>query len=249
MKATDPSELLTYGLHLGHKKNKIHPKAKSYIHSIEKGVSIIDLFQTAEYLDKAIAFAQDLGKNNKSLLVIASKRGAREVVTDICKAANVPYMTNKWVGGFITNFDQVLKNIQKMNKMREAENSGDWEKIPKHERVAEHKKLHRKETIYIGAASLTALPDAIYVVDIRKEHNAINEAGQRGITTIAIVDTNVNPEEITYPIPANDDAVLSIKYVSEAIINAYAEAKAKATETEVDAEVEEKAKVKKPAKK
>jgi small subunit ribosomal protein S2 len=236
MKNTDPAELLTYGLHLGHKKNKIHPKAQRYIHSIEKGVSIIDLFQTADYLDKAKAYAEELGKNNQTLIVVASKRGAREVVTELCKEHNVPYMTNKWVGGFLTNFDQVLKNIQRMNKMREDEVSGEWEKMPKHERVAEHKKLHRIETIYTGVATATALPDALFVVDIRKEHNAVNEAGQRNIKTIAIVDTNVNPEDITYPIPANDDAVLSIKFISEAIIKTYAEARAKAQATAVKSE-------------
>lgn len=232
MKSTDPSELLTYGLHLGHKKNKIHPKAQRYIHSIEKGVSIIDLFQTATLLDDAKNFAQELGAQNKSLVVVASKRGAREIVTELCKEHNVPYMTNKWVGGFITNFEQVLKNIQKMNKMREDETSGAWEDMPKHERTAEHKKLHRIETIYGGVASLTELPDALFVVDIRKEHNAVVEANQRNIATIAMVDTNVNPEHITYPIPANDDAVLSIKYVAEAIITAYADAKSKAAAKE-----------------
>ncbi|KXK11946.1 MAG: 30S ribosomal protein S2 [Microgenomates bacterium OLB23] len=229
MKNTDPSELLAYGLHLGHKKNKIHPKAKRYIHSIEKGVSIIDLFQTSDLLDKAKTYAEELGKNNKTLVVVASKRGAREIVTELCKEHNVAYMTNKWVGGFLTNFDQVLKNIQKMNKMREDEKSGAWEDMPKHERNAEHKKLHRIETIYTGVAALTELPDALFIIDIRKEHNAVIEAAQRKITTIAVVDTNVNPEHITYPIPANDDAVLSIKYVSEAIIKSYADAKTKSS--------------------
>jgi small subunit ribosomal protein S2 len=228
MKNTDPSELLTYGLHLGHKKNKIHPKSKRYIHSIEKGVSIIDLFQTADLLDKAKAYVETLGKENKSLVVVASKRGAREVVTEICKEHNVPYMTNKWVGGFFTNFDQVLKNIEKMNTMREEETTGGWDSMPKHERVYQHKKLHRIETIYAGVSSLKALPDAVFVVDIRKEHNAVVEATQRDISTVAIVDTNVNPEVITYPIPANDDAVLSIKYIAESIIKTYADAKAKA---------------------
>lgn len=240
MKSTDPSELLTYGLHLGHKKNKIHPKSRRYIHSVEKGVSIIDLFQTADLLDKAKAYAEELGKNGKTLLIVASKRGAREIVTELCKEHNVPYMTNKWVGGFLTNFDQVLKNIQKMNSMREAETSGGWADMPKHERTAEHKKLHRIETIYGGVSSLTALPDALFIVDIRKEHNAVIEAHQRDVTSIAIVDTNVNPEHIAYPIPANDDAVLSIKYVSEAIIKSYADARTKAAATTVKSEAKKK---------
>ena len=221
----DPAELLTYGLHLGHKKNKIHPKAQRYIYSLDKGISIIDLFQTAECLEVAKKFIASLAKEQKELIVVASKKGAREVVTEICKEHNIPHMTNKWVGGFLTNFDQVLKNINKMNQMRQEETEGAWNELPKHERTALHKKLHRIETIYGGVAMVSKHPDALFIVDIRKEHNAANEAQQCGIPTVAVVDTNVNPENIQYPIPANDDAVLSVKYITEAIINAYVENK------------------------
>ncbi len=242
MKNIDPAELLSYGVHLGHKKNKVHPKAQKFIHSMDNGVSIIDLFQTADYLAKAIEFATQLGSEGKVLMVVGSKKIARETLNKLCEEHDITHMTNKWVGGFLTNFDTVLKNIQKMNQLKEEETSGGWEEHPKHERTALHKKLHRIETIYGGVAKIAKIPDALFVIDIRKEKNSIMEATQRGIPTIAMVDTNVNPVDITYPIPANDDAILSIQYIAEAIIKAYADAKAKGAAKEAKIkEKEEKA--------
>ncbi|OGK14889.1 30S ribosomal protein S2 [Candidatus Roizmanbacteria bacterium RIFCSPLOWO2_02_FULL_37_19] len=223
MTAIDPQKLLQYGLHLGHKKQKVHPKSKKFIHSVEKGVSIIDLFKTAEYLDQAIKILKKFGSEGKTLLYVATKKVAREPVSTICKENNIFYITNKWVGGFLTNFTEIKKNIERMNTMREEQKSGAWAKLPKHERIALEKKINRIASIYDGVAQLDKLPDVLCILDIRKEQNAVIEAQIMNIPTIAVVDTNVDPDLVSYPIPANDDAVVSIKYITEELIKAYDE--------------------------
>ncbi len=229
MAKTDPKTLLAHGLHLGHKKNKVNPKAQEYIHSFQGGTSIIDLFQTAEALDKAKAYATELGKEGKKLLVVATKKIAREPVTKACVDNDVHYITNKWVAGFVTNFAEISKNIKKMNDMRQKQKDGAWNDLPHHEKVGLEKQLNKIASVYGGVATMEKEPDAVFIIDIRKEANALNESNIVGIPSIAVVDTNVNPLDVTYPIPANDDAISSITYVAEEIVNAYAEGKKKAT--------------------
>ncbi|OGK28715.1 30S ribosomal protein S2 [Candidatus Roizmanbacteria bacterium RIFCSPHIGHO2_02_FULL_40_9] len=221
MEKSDPAVLLSYGLHLGHTKQKLHPKAKKYVYKIEKGIAIIDLFQSASFFDKAKEHLSELGKQGKIVLFVATKKSAKDTVRELCKENNIPYMTSKWVGGFLTNINEIFKNIKKMNQMREDRDSGVWDKLPKHERVALSKKLNRIASIYVGVEHLDKLPDALFIIDIKKESNALKEALQTGIETIAVVDTNVNPDDVNYPIPANDDAVLSVKYIAEQAVKAY----------------------------
>lgn len=221
MAPSDPQKLLQYGLHLGHKKQKVHPKSRKFIHSIEKGVSIIDLFKTAELLDIAKDFIKKLGTENKVVLFVATKKVGRDTVTALCKEMNVFYMTNKWVGGLLTNYPEISKNIERMNLMREEQATEAWNKLIKHERVALEKKLNRIASIYDGVSQLKALPDALCILDIKKESNAVIEAERIGIPVVAVVDTNVDPDVVDYPIPANDDAVLSIKFLMEELIGSY----------------------------
>lgn len=214
-------ELFAAGSHLGHKSNKIHPKAKKYIYTIENGTSIIDLTKTVDFLEKAKKFVADLGKNNKIMLVVVTKRIAAPYTSELCKKNNLPYVTVKWPAGLITNFDMIIKNAKKLKTMKEEKEKGEWDKFVKHEQVMLQKEMNKLEKFYGGIAGLEKLPDAVFVVDMKKEKNAVKEAQEKNIPIIAIADTNVNPDTVEYPIPGNDDAATSIEYFLKEIIDSY----------------------------
>ncbi|MFS8158615.1 MAG: 30S ribosomal protein S2 [Candidatus Roizmanbacteria bacterium] len=223
MKKTTPEELLTAGSHLGHKKQKVHPKAYRYIYKIENGVSIIDLFKTAEKLQEAKEFVFKLGSENKVLLFVATKKNARDIVGEICGNLGLMHITNKWTAGFITNFSEISKNIKELRKLKSEKEEGVWKKFVKHEQTALEKKSNKIASIYHGVELLEKLPDAVFVVDAKKEHNALIEADRMDIATVAIVDTNCDPHVTKYPIPANDDSISSVKLITEEIAMAYKE--------------------------
>lgn len=209
------------GVHLGHKTNRIHPKARKYIYKIEDGASIIDLTKTAENLAKAVDFVKKLAKEKKSILFVVTKKIASQFVKEECIKNNFLYITIKWPAGLLTNFKMIMKNVETLKKMREEKENGDWNKFVKHEQVALQKKLTRLEKFYGGIANMQKIPDAIFVVDVKKEKNAVNEAGRNKIPVIAIVDTNANPDLIDYPIIGNDDSFSSVQYLVNKVINAY----------------------------
>lgn len=232
MKKSNPEEMVALGLHLGHKSKKIHPKAREYVYKVEKGVCLIDLYQTAKQLDAATEFAYDLGINGKKILFVSTKRHIRNLIGDLCRETNINYLTEKWVGGFLTNFDEISKNIKKLNDFKSQKEDGVWGKLPKHEMIALEKKLARIEKLYTGVANLETLPDALYIVDIKREETAAREARDRNIKTIAIVDTNCDPTLVDFPIVANDDSIQSIEYISKKIAGAYDEGRKKAPKPE-----------------
>jgi len=207
-------ELFNLGAHLGHRRNRVHPKAKKIIYKIENQQSIIDLNKTVVLLEKAKKFFDELREKNKTILFVATKKNIANFIEKICHENNFFYLTNKWPPGFLTNFETFLKNnIQKMQKMREEKEKGEWEKFVKHERVKLEKQLRKIEKIYSGVSSMEKLPDALFIVDIKREKNALIEAKKLNIPIIAIVDTNVNPNLVNYPIPANDDAAKVVEYI------------------------------------
>ncbi len=214
-------QLFAAGAHLGHKTNRVHPKAKKYIYTIENGISIIDLAQTAELLNRAKEFVVSLSAENKIMLIVMTKRISSLKVNELCHSAGIPFVTVKWPAGLLTNFDNIMRNVKKLKTMREEKTQGDWDKFVKHEQVALTKNLNRLERLYGGIANLEKLPDALFVVDVKKEKNAVKEAGEKNIPVVAVVDTNVNPELIAYPIPANDDSSGSIEYFVKEIVEAY----------------------------
>lgn len=232
MKKITPEDLIAHGVHLGHKAFKVHPRSKQYIYQIESGTSIIDLFQTADLLEEAKQYAFTLGKEGKVLLVVATKKQTREIIAQLCLENNIPYLTNKWVGGFLTNFGAISGNIKKMETLKTERDNGDWSQFVKHERTSLEKKLNRISEIYKGVATLTKTPDALFIVDIKKENNSVLEARMEGITTLAMVDTNTNPDLVDYPIPANDDAISSVTFIVNEVIGAYLEGKEKQGEVE-----------------
>jgi len=217
--------LFAAGAHLGHKTNRIHPKAKKYIYTMENGTSIIDLTKTVILLDKAKDFLTKLGKEGKKILIVVTKKNGASLTQDLCQKNQIPFITVKWPAGLLTNFDTMMKNIKKMKTMKEEKEKGEWQKFVKHEQVAMAKELNRLNKFYGGLADLEKLPDALFVVDTKKEKNAVKEALETKVPVIAIVDTNVNPDVIDYPIPANDDSIGSIEYLVKEIVETYAKAK------------------------
>lgn len=225
MKKITPEELFNCGAHLGHQASKVHPKAKKYLYKIEKKASIIDLFQTTEQINKAREFLFNLGKKGGNLLVVATKNQIKNDIKELCQKYSIFYITNKWIGGCITNFEEILKNIKKLKQLKKEKEDGEWNNLPKHERLKLEKKLRRILAIYQGIENLEKLPDVLYIIDIKREKNVVTEGNKREIPIVAIVDTNANPELVDYPIIANDDSVSSVKYISEQLINAYVDGK------------------------
>ena len=218
-------KLFKLNAHLGHKSNRVHPKANKFIYRIENGVSIIDLVKTVAFLDRAKEFVTKLAKDSKVLLFVATEKNVSTITQKICQENNLPYITVKWPAGFLTNFETLLKNIKKLKTMREEKEKGDWNKFVKHEQVKLQKQLTRLEKFYGGIASIEKLPDAIFVIDIKKEKTVVAEALKTNVPIIAVVDTNVDPEKITYPIPANDDSPEAVKYIIKEIVNSYKNSK------------------------
>jgi small subunit ribosomal protein S2 len=213
--------LFNLGAHLGHKKNRLHPKAKKHLYSMVDGVSIIDLTQTVELLKKARAVLEQAGKDEKRILIVATKKVASQFASEICKEYGVPYMTTKWLPGMLTNFNSLVKNVRKYEQMKQEQGSGAWEQFVKHERMKLAKELTRLEKLYGGLETLTQKPDVLVVIDIKKEKNAIKEAKSNNIPVVALVDTNSNPEEVDYPVIANDDAPAVVEYIIREFVKAY----------------------------
>ncbi len=223
-------ELFVAGAHLGHKSNRVHPKTNKYIYSFENGVSIIDLTKTADYLEKAKKYVSELGSSKKILLVVCTKKIASNLTKELCTKNNLLFVNTKWPAGLLTNFEMIIKNVKKLNSMKEEKEKGEWSKFVKHEQVKLDKDLNKLEKFYGGIANLKKLPDALFIVDIKKEKNSVKEAGEMKITTVAVTDTNANPDVINYPIPGNDDSITSIEYFLKEIIESYSSSYLKAEE-------------------
>lgn len=209
-------------LHLGHKRNRLHPRARKYVYRIDNGVSIIDLTQTVPQLQKAKEFIKQLKEENKVLLVVATKKVANQVVSDFCKANSLSYITTKWLPGLLTNFETLAKNIKKLNDLKAAEAQGDWGALAKHEIVKLKKHVAKLEKFYGGISTLTKHPDALFIIDSKKENNAVVEAAKSKIPVVAITDTNTDPNTVTYPIVANDDSPKSIEFLMNDLLKPYA---------------------------
>lgn len=218
---TQVEELFKIGAHLGHKTNRVHPKAKKYIYTVENGTSVIDLTKTVSLLEGALDFVTKLAKDNKILLVVVTKRMSAPFTKELCQKSSIPYVTVKWPAGLLTNFEMIMKNVKKLIAMKEEKEKGEWNKFVKHEQFQLAKMLNRLERFYGGLIGLTKRPDALFIIDIKKEKNAVDEARLYKIPIVAIVDTNVDPDLITYPIPANDDSLPSIEYFVSRVVEAY----------------------------
>ena len=227
MEAVDLKVLLESGSHFGHKTNKWNPKASVFIYKAVGDTHIIDLAKTKEGLEKAAKAVLDIAKNGGTVVFVGTKRQAAPIVKELATAAGAPYFSIRWIGGFITNWDEVRKNSEKLEKLRrDLKDQNALTEFTKFERVQMEKEMVKLEGIYGGVTSVTRRPQALFIVDVRKEFAAIQEANQYKLTTIGIVDTNADPSSVTFPIPANDDAVGSITYIVKYIADAYKEGRA-----------------------
>lgn len=215
------AELFEAGCHLGHKNNRVHPKARKYIYSVENGVSVVDLTKTVPLLEEAKEFMKSLSKEGKTVLVVSSKKIGSSVVSKMCSELKIPFVSLKWPAGLLTNFEMIIKNVKKLEKMNEEKEKGDWNKFVKHEQVQLQKEMTKLHKFYGGILPLKKIPDALFIIDIKKEKNAVTEAKSMKIPVVAVVDTNVNPEGIDYPVPGNDDSLTSIEYFVKEILGAY----------------------------
>lgn len=215
-------ELFAAQAHLGHKKNRMHPKAQSYIYTVENSVSVIDLTQTADLLEAAYRYMATLAKEGKVVLAVGTKKTASPALETYGKQYQIPHVTSKWPAGLLTNFEHISRNVKKMNEMSEQKEKGEWNTLVKHEQSKLKKEFSKLQRHYGGIANLLKLPDALFIVDLKKEKNAVTEARNMHIPIIAIVDTNVNPKLVDYPIPANDDSLPSVEYIVKELFSSYA---------------------------
>lgn len=225
MRQISLEELLEAGCHFGHQVTRSNPKARDFIYEARDNIHIIDLAKTKEGLEEAGAFIKALASKGGRFLIVGTKRQARGIVDEeLKKAPDIFFVTNRWVGGLLTNFSEVSKNFEKLKTLSENLNNGEVKaKYTKKEIGQWEKERQKLESIYGGVATLKDKPDAIFVIDSHLENLAVREARRMGVATVGIVDTNADPDVIDYPIPANDDAVGSIKLITNYIIDAWIE--------------------------
>ncbi|MEJ6737202.1 MAG: 30S ribosomal protein S2 [Flavobacteriales bacterium] len=217
MSKVDFKELLDAGVHFGHLKRKWNPKMAPYIFMEQNGIHIIDLHKTAAKLEEASAALSQIAKSGKKIMFVATKNQAKDVVAERSKAINMPFVTERWPGGMLTNFVTIRKAVRKMSEIDKMNEDGRMAALSKRERLQIARQRAKLEKNLGSIADLTRLPAAIFVVDIMKEHIAIAEAKKLGIPTFAIVDTNSNPNLVDFAIPANDDATKSIDKIMELV--------------------------------
>ena len=216
-------QLLEAGVHFGHLKKKWNPKMLPYIFAEKKGIHIIDLNRTVEGLQEAAAALKSIAKSGKKIMFVATKKQAKEIVTECAQRVNMPYVTERWLGGMLTNFNTVRKSVKKMQSIEKMLNDGTFDNITKKERLTLARDKEKMEKVLGGISQISRVPAALFMVDIGHEHIALAEARRLGITTFGMVDTNCDPNKVEFSIPANDDATKSIAIVTNYIVAAIAE--------------------------
>ena len=210
-------DLLDAGAHLGHLKKKWNPKMRPYIFMERRGIHIIDLHKTVNHLEKAGNAARQMAKSGKKILFVATKKQARDIVSNAARSVNMPYVTERWLGGMMTNFATVRRSVKKMQNIDRMLADGSLSSVTKKERLTLTRERNKIEKVLGGVTNLNRLPNTLFLVDIVHEHIAIAEAQKLGIRTIAMVDTNSDPNLVDFPIPSNDDSSRAVKYVVDYI--------------------------------
>ncbi len=210
-------ELLEAGVHFGHQTRRWNPKMKPYVFGARNGIYIIDLQKTVEQARAACAFASQVAAEGKKVLFVGTKKQAKDVVEEEAKRAGMYYVTNRWLGGMLTNYQTVKASIDRLKKIESMKNSEEWNETPKKEQSRYERELEKLKKSLGGIEDMKKLPGAIFVIDTEKEHIAVKEAKKLGIPTIAVVDTNCDPSDITHVIPGNDDAIRSVRLFARLI--------------------------------
>ncbi|MEY3542188.1 MAG: ribosomal protein [Bacteroidota bacterium] len=232
-------QLLEAGVHFGHLRKKWNPKMLPYIYAEKKGIHIIDLNKTVECLQETAQALKNIAKSGKKIMFVGTKKQAKEIVTECAKKVNMPYVTERWLGGMLTNFNTVRKSVKKMQSIEKMLSDGSFDNITKKERLQLSRDKDKMEKVLGGISQLGRIPAALFIIDIGHEHIAMAEAKRLGITTFGMVDTNCDPNKVDFPVPANDDATKSIaiitNYITAAIAEGLAERQAeKSEEDEAD---------------
>ena len=236
-------DLLEAGVHFGHQTRRWNPKMKRYIYGGRNGIYIIDLHQTLKLFDDAYAFIQEVASNNGKILFVGTKKQAQEAVAEAAKRSRSYYVNSRWLGGMLTNYRTILTRIARLRELDRLDAEGILESLPKKEAADLREERDRLENYLGGMKDMNGMPDAIFIVDLKKEKIAVQEARKLGIPIVAIVDTNCDPDEVDYVIPGNDDAIRAIKLISNKIADAIIEIRqsewqdeTKVVETEEDAQ-------------
>ena len=232
--------LLTSGAHFGHLTRRWNPKMKPYVFMERNGIHIIDLKKTQELLEVACNAIGKIVAEGKRPLFVATKKQAKEVVEEEAKRSGAFYVTERWLGGMLTNFSTIRKSVKRLNNLEKMETDGTFESITKKERLMVMREREKLNDVLAGVAEMSRLPGVLFVVDVKKEAIAVKEANRLNIPVVAIVDTNCDPEPIDFPSPANDDALKSVQLITKAIADAVQEgAQRAASQRAIEAEQKE----------
>jgi len=210
-------EMARAGLHFGHKTSKVHPKMFPFIFGSRNTIHIIDLEKTKQKFEEALKFIQDLVSQNKTILFVGTKPQIKDLVKEIATELGYPYVNERWLGGTFTNFEVIKKRAEYLKDLEKRKTEEFFEKYTKKERMEIEKKIQKLEKKFGGIKNMDRLPDAVFICDMVKDKLAVKEAREKGVKIIAISDTNADPTLADYPIPANDDAISSVKYILEKV--------------------------------
>jgi small subunit ribosomal protein S2 len=220
-------ELLEAGVHFGHQTRRWNPKMRRFIFAERSGIYIIDLTQTAERLEEAAQFVRNLAERNGTVLFVGTKKQAQDAVENEAKRVGMPYVNHRWLGGLLTNWRTMSDRIERLHEMRRLRDEGQMELLPAKERISMAGELEKLEANLGGVADMRKQPDAVFIMDLKKEQLAVREARRLGLPVIALVDTNADPDEAEFVIPGNDDAIRSCALITRVIADAIAEGKQK----------------------
>src|SRR3954469_16437167 len=216
-------QLLEAGVHFGHLRKKWNPKMLPYIFAEKKGIHIIDLNKTTECLQENAAVMKQIARSGKKIMFVGTKKQAKEIVTECAKRVNMPFVTERWLGGMLTNFNTVRKSVKKMQSIDKMLGDGSADSLTKKERLQLQRDRDKMDKVLGGISQLGRVPAALFIIDIGHEHIALAEAKRLGITTFGVVDTNCDPNKVDFAIPGNDDATKSIAILTNYIVAAIAE--------------------------
>ena len=233
MPVVSMKDLLEAGVHFGHRTRRWNPKMKRFIFTERGGIYIIDLQQSAELLDEAYAFVRNLAERGGSVLFVGTKKQAMDAIEEDAKRVGMPYVNHRWLGGLLTNWRTMSERIERLHELRRLREEGQLELLPPKERIAMQAELEKLELNLGGVADMRKQPDAVFVIDLRKEQLAVREARRLGLPVIALVDTNCDPDDADYVIPGNDDAIRSCSLIVRAIADAIADGKSRVTPAEM----------------
>ena len=214
MPAASLRQLLEAGVHFGHQTSRWNPKMRDYIFAARNGIHIIDLAQTQSMLDESCAFARDLVSGGEKILFVGTKKQAQDVIEETCEKTGMPYVTHRWMGGMLTNFSVIQRQLKRLAELRAVRDKGDLERMTTKEANVVSDELDRLERNFGGMAQMKRLPGALFVVDCRKERLAVTEANKLRIPIIALVDSNCDPELVQHVIPGNDDAIRAVRLIT-----------------------------------